>query len=164
MLILFVVTALLGSCVTDYTEDTLRELEVVRKVDIKNDTETVTAKSNGHQYKAVLRLRAFTQHDVQDHKYWFGVDGDLPRRVVESIRVERDGQEMTIPERVYSDFADIPCEPQQWRIQLFTEGDKLLMRYAGSDGAGSYAAKFYFSGESFDHATIPSGGRTVVRN
>jgi len=137
---------------------------VVRKVDIKKDSETVTAVSQGHHFKAVVRLRLFMQNDVQDHKYWFGVDGDLPRRVVESIRVERDGQEMTIPERVYSDFGDIPFEPQQWRIQLFTEGDKLLMRYAGSDGAGSYEAKFYFKDESFDYAAIPSGGRTVVRN
>ncbi len=146
---------------TDYT---FRQLEVVRKVDIKIDSETVTTVSQGHQFKAVVRLRPFTQRDIQDQKYWFGVDGDLPRRVVDSIRLERNGQELTIPARIYPDFGAIPTEPQQRLIELFADGDTLLLQYSGSDGAGSYESKFYFKGESFDYATIQGGTRKVFRD
>lgn len=147
----------------DTSNRNLRELDVVRIVDLMDESETVTAESQGHQFKAKVRLRPFTKHDVHDHRYWFGTDGNLPNRVVESIRVERDGQALPIPDRVYSDFGDIPYEPQQWKVRLFAKGERLLVRYGGSDGAGSYEAELYLNGRSFNHAVISGSARNVVR-
>jgi hypothetical protein len=158
-----VIAVLLSACVMDNSNQTLRELDVARRVNVQDDSETVTAESQGRQFKAVVRLRPFTPEDNQDHLYWFGVDGELPRRVVERITVERDGQEVPIPDRVYADFGAIACEPQQWLVQLFASGDRLLVRYSGSDGAGSYKAELYFKGQFFDNAIIRGGAREVVR-
>ena len=158
------IATVLSSCAIDNSDRALRELKVTRIVDLQDDSETVTADSQGHHFKATVQLRPFTKQDVQDHRYWFGVDGDLPERVVKSIRVERDGYVLPIPDQVYSDLGAIPCEPQQWLLRLFVEGDRLLVLYAGSDGAGSYESKFYFTDRSFDHALIRGGAREVVRH
>ena len=160
----FVLALLLNSCTAVKTGSNFHALNVTRTVALQNESETVVAESQGHRFKAVIRLRDFTAQDVKSPEFWFGVDGDLPQRVVASIRVEKDGQELLMPPRIYTDFGDIPCESKQGRVKLFASGgDRLLLRYSGSDGAGSYTAEFHFNGKAFDHAIIQCGPRKVMR-
>ena len=156
-------SALLVGCAMDNSSNTYRKLEVVRHVDFKNQSETVVAELNGHQYKACVRLRRFTKNDIQDHRHWFGVDGDLPKYVVDSITLERDGFKIDIPHHVYADFGDISFEPQQERVRLSSTKRQILLVYGGSDGAGSYDTEFYFRDDVFERVDIRGCARNIER-
>ena len=160
---LLAISVFLGSCAMDNTNNTYRSLEVMRHVDVQNQTESIVAESNGHQYKACVSLRSFTKNDIQDHRHWFGVDGDLPKYVVDSITLECDGLRIDIPRHVYMDFGDISHEPQQERLRLSSYKKQLLLEYEGSDGAGSYDAQFYFKDGVFDRLRISGCARNIER-
>ena len=158
-----VIAVFLSACASNSENSTIRDLKVVRHVDIHDQSESVTAESDGRQYEAKVRLRQFLRSNIQDHLHWFGVDGDLPEYVVDRFTVERDGQAWAIPSRVYSDFGDIAYEPQQWKVRLSSGGNQFIIEYHGSDGAGSYEARLYFIDQTFDHAIISGGARIVER-
>jgi len=157
------VSLLFVGCAVNDTIGTYRSLEVVRDVDVQNLTETIVAELDGHQYMARARLRIFTKNDIQDHRHWFGVDGGLPKYVVDSITLERDGKIIDIPRDLYSDFGDIFFETQQASLRLKTYKNKILLEYGGSDGAGSYYAEFYFKDNTFDRMSVRGCGRNIER-
>jgi hypothetical protein len=135
----------------------------VRHVDVLNQTECIVTELNGHQYKACVRLRSFTKNDIQDHRHWFGVDGELPKYVVDSITLERDGIMIDIPRNLFADFGDMSFEPQQKRVRLSSHKKQVLLEYGGSDGAGSYYTEFYFKDDTFVLAKIQGCARNIER-
>jgi hypothetical protein len=135
----------------------------VRQVDVKNQTETIVAELSSHQYKACVRLRRFTKNDIQDHRHWFGVDGNLPKYVVDGISLDRDGLTIDIPRHVYADFGDISFEPQQEKVRLSGDKNRILLEYGGSDGAGAYYSELYFEDDTFDRVSIRGGARNIER-
>ena len=103
------------------------------------------------------------RNDIKDHRHWFGVDGDLPKYVVDSITLERDGLTIDIPRHVYADFGDISFEPQQGRLGLGFDKNQIILVYGGSDGAGSYQAELYFKDDAFVRASIRGCARNIKR-
>lgn len=135
---LLITSLALTSCslTPNSNEDTKVKTKSV--VDIKKQSETIKGVIEGEQIVATISFIPYS--GKQSH--WLGTDGGVPKLIIESFDVTKNGMPIEIPYYLYSDFSDFSI--YEGSLELYKTSEGFYIAYSGGDGAGSYGATFFF--------------------
>lgn len=74
-------------------------------------------------------------------KFWWGQDGATPNYIIKDMILFIDKKKILIPSVSYIDLGDIHIPNG---VNIYKDGDIIIIKLNGGDGAGSYEAQLFF--------------------
>ncbi len=102
--------------------------------------------SDGKLYSVEIRESRYlpsTGESPDDGGRW-GIDGGFPRTSTSSFRVTIDGNELSVPRKLFADLSSVV----EAIVSLAEDGVRVTVR--GGDGSGSYEATFAFREDAIE--------------
>lgn len=116
--------------------------DVEQVVDYDGHTITGHLRDPAHSTFVIsVRTSPYSKERDSAVKAWVGNDGNLPREVLTELSLSIGGTDIAIPHEAFADLGDPHVPHAVYLMQLH---DLVYLYIKGSDGAGSYEARFTF--------------------
>ena len=122
------------------------EIELKRKPFISTEHELDLTEAVYKELRGKKVVDYMTVKNLIDNQYSYGIDGNVPNFKIENLTVKINGQQIEIPESVYSNLFEPHFCKSYLPMKAYesSNGKYIYLYMDGSDGAGGYSVKWIF--------------------